>query len=362
MVSKKWTLMATLSMSMIAGTCLAGTQKQAQQLVDDHQLLVRSWERKMKAATTLEQQQALQEKYPKIDYFSRRMKAELQGELTNDWTLDYSAWLLIHDQSMTVSQVKLLTNAVKNNHLLSPKVGKICLAMALMPLPEGTDALQQVALRREFSETIRSVHEKNPDKIVKGQAALALALMMGDVGDASFGVRERLTLLREAITESADVKFFNTTVGQLASEEVYIITYLSKGRQAPEINGPLSNGQMKKLSDYHGKVVCLYFWSSQDDNIAQTLEMMRGLKSKYEGQPFELLGVNVDSPQQLALVEKEAIATWDNFTDAQRKISQQYRIKNWPTCIVLDKSGVIRFKDFPSAFMAMSIEDLLRTK
>ena len=69
------------------------------------------------------------------------------------------------------------------------------------------------------------------------------------------------TLFERAAKEYGDVKFRAGTVGAQAKSELYDIRYLAVGKIAPDIAGKDQDGKPFKLSDYHGKIVLLYFWS-----------------------------------------------------------------------------------------------------
>jgi len=74
-------------------------------------------------------------------------------------------------------------------------------------------------------------HIKDPKD--KGLADLSMAVVLRGLGDTPLNNARRLQLVRSAIIKSAEVKLQQSTVGELAIEEVYRIQTLSKGRPAP---------------------------------------------------------------------------------------------------------------------------------
>jgi Thioredoxin-like len=75
----------------------------------------------------------------------------------------------------------------------------------------------------------------------------------------------------------------------------------------------------------------------------------RSLVKKLEGKPFALIGVNSD-PDRDALkdvLKKESI-TWRSFWNGpkatQGPISSAWKIDGWPTLVLIDAKGVVRYR------------------
>lgn len=168
---------------------------------------------------------------------------------------------------------------VLRDHVLSEKLGPVIDRM-------------RYGYRLQFDACLRTVLEKNPHHDVQGLSCLALAQFLNDklrmlqlvddrpelaqccdivfgkdylpalkeIGRADLAARIEV-LFQLATKEYADVKFRAGTVGQAATSELYAIRHLSVGRVAPDIEGQDQDGVGFKTSDYHGKVVLLYFWS-----------------------------------------------------------------------------------------------------
>jgi hypothetical protein len=77
----------------------------------------------------------------------------------------------------------------------------------------------------------------------------------------------------------------------------------------------------------------------------------RSLVKHLSGKPFVLIGVNSDSdisiPQKLA---KSGKVTWRSFQDDNngKKISAEWVVQGWPTVVLIDKDGVIQYRDHGS--------------
>ena len=145
--------------------------------------------------------------------------------------------------------------------------------------------------RMEFEKFLRAVLRENSHREMQALAYLALARFLNDrlqmvrlAGDRpglpgfskkvfgenylpnlkqrkQAGLAKEIETLFERATKFADVKTpRGGTVAAQAKMELHGIRHLSVGKVAPEIKGKDQDGRQFKLSDYHGKVVLLYFW------------------------------------------------------------------------------------------------------
>jgi hypothetical protein len=90
----------------------------------------------------------------------------------------------------------------------------------------------------------------------------------------------------------------------------------------------------------------------------------RSLVKKFAGKPFALLGVNSDRDRAELqdIVDKEKI-TWRSWWDGgsmQGPIAKKWNIQSWPTIYVLDRHGVIRYKDLRDVELEKAVGSLLK--
>ncbi|NJM37299.1 MAG: hypothetical protein HC845_05190 [Akkermansiaceae bacterium] len=105
-------------------------------------------------------------------------------------------------------------------------------------------------------EKIQSSHK---DEKIQGVAALAAAMRLRNLGDDGDIMKRRITYIRKAIIQSADVELEGASVAKLAEDELYIIRFLTKGRVAPDLVGVDSANRPLSLSAHQGKVIILIF-------------------------------------------------------------------------------------------------------
>ncbi len=90
----------------------------------------------------------------------------------------------------------------------------------------------------------------------------------------------------------------------------------------------------------------------------------RSLVARLKDQPFALIGVNSDADKEALKprLQEESI-TWRSFWNGKRgtfgPISAKWNVNGWPTIYVIDKKGVIRFKNVRGEEMDQAVDELL---
>src|SRR5882762_6476058 len=114
---------------------------------------------------------------------------------------------------------------------------------------------------------------------------------------------------------------------------------------APEFSFTTHENQNVSNAGLRGKVVLLDFWGTWCPPCRESLPILRNLNKKYAGKPFQLIGVSSDDDED---VWKTFIAAqhmdWSEYIDLSEQVLQAFKIESFPTYIVLDKDGVIRFR------------------
>ena len=90
-------------------------------------------------------------------------------------------------------------------------------------------------------------------------------------------------------------------------------------------------------------------------------EMVKRLKDK----PFALLGINSDGDRSVVQkILKEQGITWRQAIDGSTSgpIATQFNVRGWPTIYILDKKGVIRYRDLRDQQMEDAVMKLLAEK
>jgi peroxiredoxin len=337
---------------------VASQAELARGLREEYVTKMEVWTLSMRSASTAEAQQKIWSQRPDAAMYASNLWASLKPSLAQDWTIEHAAWLLKllcalpadgldpNVKVMRKDAILQIINAVEKQHMRSAKLAPMC--MGLLAVGDT------VALK-----LLERIEKENPDRSVQGVAALAISILLQGLSEDAQVMRRRLTLIRKAIIESAHVEIDGISVAKLADDQLYVIRYLTKGRVAPDLEGVDITGMQGKLSDYTGKVIVLFFWSSASDDYERVLEIQRSLVKKMAGKPFVLIGITNDSLASLRTMQADGIITWRNFLDTKGELAKQYRIQSLPYCYVLDHERKIQYFGTPGSFVELTADALL---
>jgi len=102
------------------------------------------------------------------------------------------------------------------------------------------------------------------------------------------------------------------------------------------------NGKKYALQDLKGKVVVLNFWFTACVPCQREMPELNKLTEKYKGKNVVFLAIGNDNPEQI----KEFLKTNTfNYTllSSGIKTARDYNVAFYPTSMVIDKSGVIKY-------------------
>lgn len=319
---------------------------------------IAEWNLRLKMATTDEQRAKLMADVPDAQASAMEMWRLIGGSLDKEWTLEPAAWFIRTATGLTKTgdngmptpafarEITEVRTAVDKHHLKSPLLLPVCEALVTTPDPHSLAILEKVVT-------------ENPDQKIQGVAALSCAILLKQLGDDPGIMRRRLTHLRKAIIQSAEVKYGTKTVEDVAKDELYVIRHLTKGLEAPDLTGMDSAGKSLRLSDFQGKVVYLLFWSSQMQERDRVLRMVAETKGRFAGKPVEVVGVNVDPIATLRKMEADGLVSWRNFSDATGALASKYRVASLPLVFVLDGTRKIQYSGTPGSFADLTCDALL---
>lgn len=352
--------LAAIAFALSAGSLVAAPAD-ATRIQKSYQLAMDKWALEMRIANTPADRAKAWAARPDATPFAREMWGTIGGSLAQDWTLEPAAWFLKTTPGILATQAdgsvsavfakqnEAIRQTIETTHVKSPKLGPVCAALTVTSDPRSLSTLEKI-------------QATNPDPKIAGTAALGAAMQLKALGDDAEVIRRRLTYLRKAIIQASDVPINDTTVAKLAQDELYIITYLTKGRTAPDLVGMDCAKRAMALSAHKGKVIVLIFWNSNVPDAQRLVEISSALDAKYKGKGLIVIGVNNDTTEKLRALQADGTVPFANFSDPDNKLAAEYRVGTWPLVYVLDGERKIHYSGAPGSFAQLTAEDLLTPK
>jgi thiol-disulfide isomerase/thioredoxin len=308
---------------------------------------------------------------------TKRYEAALElakADPKSDVAFDALAWLLEATRTYYLPVGKPAMELVLEHHVANPKIGPVVFVLAqIRRFQRSREAPPGDAL-------LKAVAEKNPDKTVRGQVAVARAWE----AKGKFDVAERKKqkdadelaaaadkAFEIVVKEYGECKLLDTyqktqpTLAEVSKIELFELRNLRVGKAAPDIDGEDLDGVKFKLSDYRGKVTVVTFWGSWCGPCMAMVPHERSLVERLKDKPFVLIGVNSDADKgKLAGVLEKNKMTWRSFWNgpdgADGPISWAWNVMGWPTVYVIDAKGVIRAKNVREKEMDKAVDELLK--
>lgn len=139
---------------------------------------------------------------------------------------------------------------------------------------------------------------------------------------------------------------------------------LIPGYPAPELRFPtFPGGDPFALSDLRGKVVLVDFWATWCGPCMNELPLLLDLYAAHAASGFEIVGLSLDTSERdlRAVLTGRSVRwpvafegkSWDN------SLAQMYRVYQIPTSYLLDRDGIIRYRDLHGNELSARIVELL---
>lgn len=114
---------------------------------------------------------------------------------------------------------------------------------------------------------------------------------------------------------------------------------------APEFSFTALNGTPVSLESLHGKVALLDFWATWCPPCRESVSTLLALHKKFANQPVEFVGISADSNEQAwQKFVADHHMDWPDYLDSTGAVQQDFGVDSYPTYIVIDRAGLIRFR------------------
>jgi peptide-methionine (R)-S-oxide reductase len=132
------------------------------------------------------------------------------------------------------------------------------------------------------------------------------------------------------------------------AEDVLIAA--KNAKPAPELaEGKWINSDPLTLAGLRGRVVLVDFWTFGCYNCVNTLPTVKGLDAKYRDKGLTIVGVETPETDaervcdNLTSAVKRREIKYPVLTDYDSKTWESFGVNAWPTIVILDKQGRIRY-------------------
>lgn len=115
---------------------------------------------------------------------------------------------------------------------------------------------------------------------------------------------------------------------------------------APDFSFTSLQGEYVSLDDLKGKVVVLDFWGTWCPPCVESVPELRNLYKRYSKEgSFVLIGISSDRDDEVwkDFTDKNRMI-WPQYRDGNRKIQNAFNIRAYPTYIVIDHEGIVRYQ------------------
>jgi peroxiredoxin len=131
---------------------------------------------------------------------------------------------------------------------------------------------------------------------------------------------------------------------------------------APDFSFTSSEGEHITLEDLRGKVVLLDFWGTWCPPCVESVPELRNLHKRYSKEAnFVIIGISSDSDdaewREFTVKNK---MVWPQYREQDRKILRAFGIRAFPTYILIDHEGIVRFSSIGAGWLrAANLEDAI---
>jgi thiol-disulfide isomerase/thioredoxin len=194
-----------------------------------------------------------------------------------------------------------------------------------------------------------------------GLLALAALLVLIAIGSFNSSASDRTTVAMSQPHDTGRADLTNTRrdvlIGARAAEKAPVLS-----------QGTWINSEPLKLDSLRGRVVVVDFWTFGCYNCRNTLPTLKRWDARYRAQGLTIIGVHTPESGREKKVDnvrravRELEIVYPVVTDEDRQTWRAYNIEAWPTTIILDKQGRVRFTHIGEGYydeMERAIQKLL---
>jgi peroxiredoxin/Flp pilus assembly protein TadD len=238
----------------------------------------------------------------------------------------------------------------------------------VIDLSANDPAMQAQALNLKGIALQKQSDGKDPKKLQEAEAALRQAAALKEATpDVHYNLGVVLMQENRDAEGAAELKeFLKLGPGSPNVEDVRkMIENPRRAREpfAPDFSITTSEGEYISLDELKGKVVLLDFWGTWCPPCVESVPGLRELNKRFAKESsFVMISVSSDgdADKWKDFIAREKMV-WVQYLDRDRKVQRAFRVDRFPTYIILDPDGVIRYRSYGmSTDKEASLEDAVK--
>ncbi|MBU8920697.1 MAG: redoxin domain-containing protein [Bacteroidales bacterium] len=168
-------------------------------------------------------------------------------------------------------------------------------------------------------------------------------------------------VFREAVEASgSDAKM--KQMAQSMIDRMSILKSLAIGKVPDDFSATATDGKPISFGQYRGKVVLVDFWATWCAPCRTEMPHVKKVYDKYNPKGFEIIGISMDDNKaKLDEYIKNKSIKWRQIFDGKgwkSELGQKYAVASIPTTLLLDREGVIRYKNLRGDELEKAVKEL----
>jgi thiol-disulfide isomerase/thioredoxin len=238
---------------------------------------------------------------------------------------------------------------VLEHHTNNPKVAD---SLKVLPESPATDKFLLALFKKTYSPNVRAA------------AGIRLINSLQRTGNIAYAVQLAELMSEDRYLDGVPITPRPTgpTAREWAEGKLREINLVSVGKVIPEVSGEKLGGGVERISDYRGKVVVLDVWATWCGPCVAMIPHQREMAERFYDKPFALVSVSCDTEREtLEDFLKTNAMPWNHWwVGGDSELKKSLNIGLFPTIIVLDAKGVIRFKNIKNEELEEAVEELIQ--